>query len=101
MSQQPTQGPALPGGKASLYIVGAEERGTLGNARVRPRANPPGRGPDAYFRGHHGRLTAAAVSPNGRYVVSGDEHGTVKAWDLLRPLRCRDLELKLRGGRTG
>jgi hypothetical protein len=40
-------------------------------------------------------VIAAGVSPNGRYIVSGDEQGRLLAWDLLRPLRCRDFELRL------
>ena len=51
--------------------------------------------PMRVFQGHAGRVTAAAVSPDGRYLVSADETGTVLAWDLRRPLRCRDLENKM------
>jgi WD40 repeat protein len=77
-----------------------------------PRAGP---GKDAgvpvllrAFRGHQAQVIAAGVSPNGRYIVSGDEHGTLLAWDLLRPRHCRDFELKfasaynrLKDGRAG
>jgi WD40 repeat protein len=47
------------------------------------------------FRGHRGKVVAAAVSPGGRYVVSADEQGGVRVWDLLRPRACRDLELQM------
>lgn len=47
------------------------------------------------FHGHSGRVTAAAVSPDGRYLVSADETGTVLAWDLRRPLRGHDLENRM------
>jgi serine/threonine protein kinase/WD40 repeat protein len=64
-----------------------------------PRAGP---GRDAgvpillrVFQGHEARIIAAGVSPNGRYIVSADEHGRLLAWDLLRPLQCRDFEGRL------
>jgi WD40 repeat protein len=47
------------------------------------------------LRGHHARLVAAGMSPNGRFIVSVDESGRCLGWDLLRPAVCRDYEKKL------
>ena len=91
----PAAGPALPGGRAWLY-TGARELQLWGTPKPRAGERPGGPVPMRVFRGHRGRVTAAAASPDGRYVVSSDEQGVVKAWDLLHPMRCRDLEQKLR-----
>jgi serine/threonine protein kinase/WD40 repeat protein len=47
------------------------------------------------LRGHVARVVAAGISPNGRFVVSVDEHGRCLGWDLLRPAVCRDFERDL------
>ena len=90
----PVQGPGLPGGKAWLY-TGGRDLQLWGTPKPRPGETAGGPVPMRAFRGHRGRVTAAAVSSGGRYVVSGDETGAVLVWDLLRPLRGRDLEQKL------
>jgi WD40 repeat protein len=86
---------SLTGGLAKLY--GGDD-GTLQLWGI-PRAGP---GKDAAvpillrsFRGHDAPVIAAGVSPSGRFIVSADERGRLLAWDLLRPLRCRDFELRL------
>ena len=35
-----------------------------------------------YCRGHYGRVTSVAASPDGRYLVSGSTDGTVRYWPL-------------------
>ena len=35
-----------------------------------------------YCRGHYGRITSAAASPDGRYLVSASTDGTVRYWPL-------------------
>jgi len=35
-----------------------------------------------YCRGHNGRVTSVAASPDGRYLVSGSTDGTVRYWPL-------------------
>jgi WD40 repeat protein len=47
------------------------------------------------FEGHKAPVIAAAVSPQGRYIVSADQLGTVRLWDLMRPARCRELEQQM------
>ncbi len=37
------------------------------------------------LRGHWLRVTAAAVSPDGRWIVSGSDDWTVRLWDLQAP----------------
>jgi WD40 repeat protein len=93
--QHPTPGPALPGGKACLYVNAVGMLQLWGVPETATGQPGGGRIPMRFLRGHQGIVTAAAVSPNGRYVVSGDEHGIVKVWDLFRPLHCHDLELRL------
>ena len=90
----PVPGPVLPGGKARLYI-GTRDLQLWGTPKPRPGEPADGPVPMRVFRGHRGRVTAAAASPQGRYIVSGDDTGAVIVWDLLRPLRDRELETGL------
>ena len=34
------------------------------------------------FTGHRGMVTSLAMSPDGRYMASGDEDGAIMMWDL-------------------
>jgi WD40 repeat protein len=36
------------------------------------------------FRGHTGNVYSVAISPNGKYIVSGSFDDTVKLWELDR-----------------
>jgi WD40 repeat protein len=47
------------------------------------------------FPGHKSRIIASGVSPDERYVVSVDEQGNARAWDLFRPALCHELEANL------
>ena len=48
------------------------------------------------LEGHNAQVVAAAMSSNGRFIVSADSQGTVRVWDVLRPARCRELERQLK-----
>ncbi|KAF2461205.1 NUC169 domain-containing protein [Lineolata rhizophorae] len=37
----------------------------------------------AVFRGHEGRVRSCSVDPNGIYLASGGDDGTVRVWELL------------------
>lgn len=94
-AQPSTELKALPGGNAWLK---AGPDGALEFwATPKPAPGRPAGAPVLMrtFEGHQSRVIASDVSPNGRYMVSADEAGVVKAWDLFRPLRGRELELKL------
>ncbi len=41
------------------------------------------------FRGHEGPISALAFSPDGSRLAAGDWEGTVKLWDLTRPVEHR------------
>ena len=41
--------------------------------------------------GHSGRVRAVAVTPDGRYAVSGSEDGTLKVWGLKTGREVRAL----------
>ena len=47
------------------------------------------------LHGHRARIAAAAMSPNGRFVVSIDQNGRCLGWDLFRPAVLRNQEKKL------
>ena len=76
---------AGPGATLELWGVPKSRRSEAPNSLLPLRT----------FRGHRGKVVAAAVSPSGRYVVSADDQGGVRVWDLLRPRACRDLELQM------
>jgi serine/threonine protein kinase/WD40 repeat protein len=85
----------LSGGKLKL-VAGAGATLELWGVPKSRRAEAPGtllllRS----FRGHSGNVAAAAVSPGGRYLVSADDRGGVRIWDLMRPLECRDLQREM------
>ena len=44
------------------------------------------------FEGHKTQVDAAGISPDGRFIVSVDKSGIVKAWDVMRPARYHELE---------
>nr|MDO8087247.1 WD40 repeat domain-containing protein [Candidatus Sigynarchaeum springense] len=37
------------------------------------------------LRGHAGKVYSVAVTPDGRYLVSGSFDHTIKVWQLPRP----------------
>jgi hypothetical protein len=98
--QRPKELRQLADGKVRL-LGGAD--GTL-QLWGTPKPPAPGQpvGPPVpmrVFHGHVGRVTAAAVSPAGRYIVSADATGRLLAWDLLRPLHGWEFEVELRKAR--
>jgi WD40 repeat protein len=85
----------LNGGKVRFYGGGDGTVQLWAAPRARPGA-PEGAPVLMRTLGRHkGRVTAAAVSARGRYLVSGDENGGVKAWDIERPQLSRELEPKV------
>ena len=93
--ERPRELASVPGGRAKLF-AGAGATLQLWGA-PKPGPDQPAGAMVAMrtFHGHRGRVVAAAVSRGGRYIVSADDHGTVLAWDLFRPLQGRDLARRM------
>ena len=45
--------------------------------------------------GHSSTIRAIAVSPNGRFMASGDEHGNIKIWNWLKRQEFDQIKAKL------
>jgi WD40 repeat protein len=65
---------------------------------LNPNLNPPGSGLLRTLRGHTNRVTALAISADGRRAISGSADTTVRIWDLdsgrmLRTLRGHTAEI--------
>ena len=77
-----------------LYEAAAARRTGYLRSRLDPRPEPP-----LWLRsleGHTDRVWAVAVSPDGRFIVSGSDDRTVKVWELESGRLLRSLE-----GHTG
>ena len=42
-----------------------------------------GRGPDMILRGHDTFVLSAAISPDGKHLISGDLDGRLKVWNSV------------------
>lgn len=46
----------------------------------------------ATLTGHEGSVETLSFSGNGYYLATGSKDGTVKLWDLRKPLNIQTLE---------
>ena len=49
-----------------------------------------------WLEGHEGKVTGVAFSPDGSFLVSGSEDGTVRLWDVSRGHEVQRLETQSR-----
>merc|ERR1712060_704442 len=48
----------------------------------------------AKLEGHEGEIEALSFSENGYYLASASRDGTVKIWDLRKPINIQTLQVK-------
>jgi WD40 repeat protein len=75
---------AEEGGDSAGVLAGAAAwRGAAWLRPLNANLHPPGSALLRTLQGHRSEVTAVAVTPNGRLVVSASDDQTLKLWDLL------------------
>ncbi|HRD78742.1 MAG TPA: caspase family protein, partial [Hyphomicrobiaceae bacterium] len=93
LDQMPAPAPGAPGGKP----MGLTPSPTPSPppSTPAPTVVPPGTAPGTLVRSweaHGGRVTSAAVSPDGRRIVTGSSDGTLKFWDAATGRELRSID---------
>jgi WD40 repeat protein len=61
-------------------------------APLKPLLTAPGSPLVATLSGHQGRVRSVCFSPNGKFVVSGSDDGSVRVWDVHRAIQLREMK---------
>jgi hypothetical protein len=86
----------LPKGNARLVGLADGKLQIVGFANAGGTTDGSAAVPLRTLEGHRAAVEFAAVSPNGRFIVSADRDRTVRVWDVMRPARGRELEHDMR-----